>query len=235
MRKGASGGGKSKRSTRPVVLKSSARRRTQSSSGRLHAAYHRALFAHHPDGTALVDPTGRIVLSNTALGRLIGRMHDHLQGRSFADLLKLAEAARFRDILARALCGNGDSPNFVTQGNRLDGHPLDLSLTVIPAVIKGKISGGFVQVREIIRLPKEEREQRRTARLNRAILDSLPAHIALIDGSGRIVAVNEAWRRFARENGLRAEGAGVGTDYIEAWRTTTGLSAEGARLVAERR
>ncbi len=70
-------------------------------------------------------------------------------------------------------------------------------------------------------------------RLNRAILDSLPAHIALIDGSGRIVAVNEAWRRFARENGLRAEGAGVGADYIEVCRTATGPSAEGAHLVAE--
>jgi len=79
----------------------------------------------------------------------------------------------------------------------------------------------------------ETSEQRRMERLNRAILDSLPAHIALIDGSGRIVAVNEAWRRFARENGLRAEGAGVGADYIEVCRTATGPSAEGAHLVAE--
>src|SRR5216683_5718707 len=99
MGKGASGGGKSKRSTLPVVPKSSDRRRTQSASGRLHAEYHRALFSHHPDGIALVDPTGRIVLSNTALGRLIGGMQDQLEGRSFTDLLKLAEAARFRDIL----------------------------------------------------------------------------------------------------------------------------------------
>jgi diguanylate cyclase (GGDEF)-like protein/PAS domain S-box-containing protein len=70
-------------------------------------------------------------------------------------------------------------------------------------------------------------------RLDRTILDSLPAHIALLDGSGRIVAVNEAWRRFAGENGLSADGAGVGTDYIEAFRTATGHSAEGARPVAE--
>jgi diguanylate cyclase (GGDEF)-like protein/PAS domain S-box-containing protein len=181
----------------------------------------------------LVDPTGRIVLSNTAMRRLIGGMQDQLEGRSFTDLLKLAEAARFRDILAGALCGDGDSPNFVTQGNRPDGTLFDVNLTVIPAVLKDEISGVFVQVREITRLPTAEREQRRMERLNRAILDSLPAHIALIDGSGRIVAVNEAWRRFARENGLRADGAGVGADYIEVFRAATGRSAEGARLVAE--
>src|SRR5882762_7655709 len=174
MGKGASGGGKYKRSTHPVVPKSSDRRRTQSASGRLHAEYHRALFAHHPDGTALLDQTGRVVLSNAALGRLIGGVQDQLEGRSFADLLKLAEAARFRGILARAVCGDSESADFVTQGNRLGGSSFDVTLTVIPAVLKGEISGVFVQVREITQLPTTEREQRRIERLNRAILDSLP-------------------------------------------------------------
>ncbi len=34
-----------------------------------------------------------------------------------------------------------------------------------------------------------------------AVLDSLTEHIAVIDKSGTIMAVNEAWRRFARSNG----------------------------------
>ena len=34
------------------------------------------------------------------------------------------------------------------------------------------------------------------------ILDSLPAHIALVDNAGRIVSVNKAWRDFADANGL---------------------------------
>ena len=33
---------------------------------------------------------------------------------------------------------------------------------------------------------------------NRAILDSLSAHIAVIDKDGKIVAVNEAWEYFAQ-------------------------------------
>src|SRR5690348_11446699 len=52
-----------------------------------------------------------------------------------------------------------------------------------------------------------------------AILNSVAAHIAVLDRSGRIVAVNEAWRRFAIDNGLSAEQiegvAGIGTNYLE--------------------
>ena len=33
-----------------------------------------------------------------------------------------------------------------------------------------------------------------------AILDALPACVALVDTQGAIVSVNEVWRRFAREN-----------------------------------
>ncbi len=57
-----------------------------------------------------------------------------------------------------------------------------------------------------------ESEQQR-----QAVLDALPVQIAVLDASGRIVAVNEAWRRFARENnGDGALESGIGLDYLEA-------------------
>jgi len=37
-----------------------------------------------------------------------------------------------------------------------------------------------------------------------AILNALPAHIALLDGQGFIISVNEAWRSFADRNALAA-------------------------------
>src|ERR1035438_4038421 len=53
--------------------------------------------------------------------------------------------------------------------------------------------------------------------LKQTILDSLPEHVAVLDGQGRIVAVNESWTRFAIENGS-PEGVGVGTDYLAVCR-----------------
>jgi PAS domain-containing protein len=48
-----------------------------------------------------------------------------------------------------------------------------------------------------------------------AILNSLPAHIALVDSQGIIVSVNEAWRRFGAANALQGANFGVGQNYLD--------------------
>ncbi len=47
-----------------------------------------------------------------------------------------------------------------------------------------------------------------------AILDALPAHIALIDAEGFITSVNRAWRQFGDANGLHSPGHEVGVNYL---------------------
>jgi PAS domain S-box-containing protein len=50
-------------------------------------------------------------------------------------------------------------------------------------------------------------------------LDALPAHLAVMDFDGRIVAVNELWRQFGRENGGAGNlGLAEGANYLEACR-----------------
>jgi PAS domain S-box-containing protein len=62
--------------------------------------------------------------------------------------------------------------------------------------------------------------------LNRAILDSLLEHVAVVDRKGNILAVNQAWQRFARENspepGAPVPGTQVGANYLEACRDSSG-------------
>src|SRR5215469_18824136 len=54
-----------------------------------------------------------------------------------------------------------------------------------------------------------------TGGLARVLLDSLPAMTAILDDAGCIVAANEAWRRFGRENGAGpAVAEGVGQSYF---------------------
>jgi two-component system, NarL family, sensor kinase len=58
-------------------------------------------------------------------------------------------------------------------------------------------------------------------------IEGLPAHAAVLDGTGTIIAVNEAWRRFGWENGLRSASSGVGTSYLEVCETAAARSTEG--------
>ena len=62
---------------------------------------------------------------------------------------------------------------------------------------------------------KAELAQRRLAEDQFALLDSLPAHVALLDSKGTILTVNAAWRNFADNNDLLASNHGIGLNYIE--------------------
>ena len=64
------------------------------------------------------------------------------------------------------------------------------------------------------------------------MLNALSAHIAVLDGTGRIVSVNEAWRRFGRENGLRDPAGGVGASYLDVCDRAAGGGDQLAAMVA---
>ncbi len=52
------------------------------------------------------------------------------------------------------------------------------------------------------------------------VLNSLTAHIAVLDAGGRIVSVNEAWRHFAAENGGDCGTFYVGASYLAVCEAT---------------
>jgi len=70
--------------------------------------------------------------------------------------------------------------------------------------------------------------------LHAAMLDALPANVALLGPTGTILAVNESWRRFAQANDCRDPAFGVGRNYLEVCDQAVGDGAEAARLVARR-
>ncbi|HEX5709359.1 MAG TPA: GAF domain-containing protein, partial [Pyrinomonadaceae bacterium] len=72
---------------------------------------------------------------------------------------------------------------------------------------------------------------RESEELNQAVLNSLVAHIAVLDREGRIVAVNDAWRRFAEENGGAGESVGIGANYLSACAHGTSDDAEVRRVL----
>ena len=76
---------------------------------------------------------------------------------------------------------------------------------------KSRSAGGIARI-------LSSREQDQHAHLSadqlKSLLDSLPNHIALLDGSGEILLVNAAWKEFAIENGMTREDSETG-NYLE--------------------
>ena len=69
--------------------------------------------------------------------------------------------------------------------------------------------------------------------LARTVLNSLSAHIAILDETGVILETNSAWRNFARKGGMPADHDDRGTNYIEICEATVGDDAADARKVAQ--
>ena len=77
-----------------------------------------------------------------------------------------------------------------------------------------------------------EEEAQRSRELQQT-LDSLSAHIAIVDESGEIVAVNEVWRAFAKANGGDPEKVSEGANYLQVCDSATGLYSEEAAAFVE--
>ena len=125
---------------------------------------------------------------------------------------------------------------------RLPG-PLESNLT-LPLVARGQILGHLVldpitlprSVKSISALrllagvfagalARKEAEDalRASEAMKSAILTSLSTGVAVLDRDGQIVAVNESWSRFVREDSALWDRAiGIGSSYLDAWRTAAG-------------
>ncbi|HTD27925.1 MAG TPA: PAS domain S-box protein [Xanthomonadaceae bacterium] len=66
-----------------------------------------------------------------------------------------------------------------------------------------------------------------------AILNALPAHIALLDARGVIVSVNATWQRFADANVVHCPGYAIGTNYLQICADARVAGASEAHQVAD--
>lgn len=90
------------------------------------------------------------------------------------------------------------------------------ALPVARADEVGLLVGGFNRLLDT--LAQQQKVLQDSEIFNQAVLNSVTAEIAVLDGDGRILMVNQAWRRFAPANqeGVdpRTPGTGVGTNYL---------------------
>ncbi|MBJ7285721.1 MAG: PAS domain S-box protein, partial [Akkermansiaceae bacterium] len=72
---------------------------------------------------------------------------------------------------------------------------------------------------------RDKKSLREYGAFQKAILNSLPEHIVVLNNAGEILAVNEPWLRFARENGNPSEvGVGVGVNYLNTCKSVSNLA-----------
>jgi diguanylate cyclase (GGDEF)-like protein len=101
----------------------------------------------------------------------------------------------------------------------------------------GELAAAFNRMRDRQEVTRKQLEVSRTdleaALASRsALLDALPAHIALLDNDGTILDVNAQWCDYGRDNAYRGEEFGKGRNYLNVCDTATGTDAEHGHAAA---
>ena len=79
---------------------------------------------------------------------------------------------------------------------------------------------------------KENSSNDSQLQMYRVLLDSISAHVALLDQQGVILDVNRAWRRFEEENSPGGQVSSLGVNYLELCDSAGGPGFETAKGVA---
>jgi diguanylate cyclase (GGDEF)-like protein/PAS domain S-box-containing protein len=146
-----------------------------------------------------------------------------------------AEAYRADD---QAVMASGHAKLFFDEPQTTpDGQTKWLRTSKVPIMDRNQKVVGLLGIYEDFSERKRAEEKLRDSEsLKNVILNSMDAEIAVLDHEGVIVAVNEPWRQFARENASPAgepdASAQVGANYLAACDNATGFDAAQARLIS---
>ncbi len=171
-----------------------------------------------------LEPVPDLILSDYAMPQFDGMR---------AVLLLRARGLDIPFILISGTLGEEAAINSINHG--VDDYLLKGNLKRLGTAVAGALA------KKRLRDEQREAEQEKQLALEKfrvaaerqtAILNALPAHIALLDREGIIVAVNESWRRFGSANLLQSSDFFVGQNYLAVCENAKGDSADGAISVA---
>src|SRR5262249_8705223 len=185
----------------------------------------RAILDHSTAVIFVKDLAGRYLRINRWYEVLRGVTEAEVKGKTDYDLYakEIADAVRANDQEVIA----ADMPlQFEERVALVDGLHDFISVKFPIRDDSGRpyaVCGIATHITERKRTDNTERKRAETAlresqALYKAVLGSLVAHIAVIDRDGNIIAVNEAWKRFARENGGAAFADSMGINYLDVCR-----------------
>lgn len=174
----------------------------------------------------IADTDGRFLRLNRIWEITLGHSQETLLAQPFLSFVhpedRLATVATIEKLSAqqRVL-------NFVNRYRCANGSYRWLEWRSIPV---GKLI--YATARDITERKETEAALREAQSFATAALDSLSAHIAILDAQGVVLAVNQSWRRFAEQNPPVHTPVCEGANYIDVCDAATGSDAATARAFA---
>ncbi len=173
------------------------------------------------DGVLATDAQGRIAGMNSIAEKLTGWDRVEALGRPAGEVFRIAggegEAGvtgvnPVDEVLASGrIYGSARESSIIGR----DGTRRHIACSAAPVRDQAAKVIGVVQVfRDVTEEYAARRALSDSDALSKAVLNSMMANIAVVDRDGTLIATNESWDSFARQNGSDDALTGVGTNYL---------------------
>jgi PAS domain S-box-containing protein len=181
------------------------------------------------DGFALVDMEGCFKEVNDSFCAMTGYGRDELLHMRILDL-ECAEAEGQSAQYVQRIVRDG-SDRITNCYRRKTGEVIDVEVSQTFQSFDGGRCVCFT--RDVTAQKQSRKALEASERFAKAALDSLSAHIAILDETGKIIAVNRAWRQFARDNPPSLSDFSEGENYLDICNRATEKEAQDARCFAQ--
>ena len=174
----------------------------------------RLLVQRMRDGV-FVAQDARLVFFNPALPALLGWTAETFAGLALPDVLHEESREACAHHYAEWV-GEGPEPQaqYDVALRHRNGHPVWVEMNCSRVTHRGR-RAVLVLLRQIDERRRAEAALRAAMSLAQDTLDSLTAHICVLDERGAVVAVNRAWNEFGSGHGAAAERIGSGVNYLQ--------------------
>ena len=196
---------------------------------------YRDLYESAPCAYFTTKLNGRIMSVNSTAVQLLGYTKTNLVGRSIFDIFAPTAGGREKALahLLRTIDVNGINGEELEM-QRANGTFLWVNLTVrVIRDAKQNPIGWRTIALDITQKKRAEEELRESQKSLQQILDTMSAHVAILDEKGTILFVNGAWRRFAEMNGAQDTHFFVGKNYFRFCDFVTGMEEKEAIAVSQ--
>ena len=190
------------------------------------------IAAGSSDAIFAKDLQGRYLMCNREAQRVLAPGNDTVLGRTDSDFFAPADAAEIRRNDAAVIAGN-ETRTYEEALSTAEGSRVFLVTKGPLRDEAGQVTGMFGIARDITERERADQALREASKLLQAVEDSVLDHMAVLDGAGRIVGLNAAWKRFAEAGALDPSLYSQGADYLGACRLAASLTEADAACVAE--
>ncbi|MBI1753831.1 MAG: PAS domain S-box protein [Acidobacteria bacterium] len=193
----------------------------------------RALLDHSCDILSLMDREGRLIYNSPAAQRLHGFAPEEMANRNTFDFFHPEDAPAVSAVFQSCLRQPGTPVRVEYRYACRDGSWIWMEAAAVNLLDHPSVQAIVVNSRDISERMKAQAALRASEQSADRILDTLPDILAVLDGQGRILKVNQAWRDSARAEGGPAAFPWAGTDYLDVCGRTIGLDAGQLPAMAE--